>query len=89
MPKRRPDHVPMRTCAVCRDVRPKRSMTRVVRGADGAIRLDATGRLPGRGTYVCDQPACRDGDRLAAAVARALGARPDTNVLEEVAHATA
>ena len=38
MPKRRPDHVPTRTCAVCRTSHPKREMHRVVRGA-------ATGQL--------------------------------------------
>jgi hypothetical protein len=73
MPKRRPDHVPMRTCAVCRQVRPKRSLTRVVRGADGAAHVDPTGRLAGRGTYVCEAVACREPRRLAEAVSRALG----------------
>ena len=74
MPKRRPDHVPMRTCAVCRTVRPKRSMTRLVRDAQGDVVADPTGRLAGRGTYVCDDPACREPRRLVAAVQRALDA---------------
>jgi len=73
MPKRRPDHVPMRTCAVCRQVRPKRSMTRVVRSADTSVAIDPTGKAAGRGTYVCDDPACREPRRLAEAVTRALG----------------
>jgi uncharacterized protein len=77
MPKRRPDHVPQRTCAVCRAVRAKRSMTRIVRGTDGSVRVDPTGRAPGRGTYVCADPGCRDPQRLADAVARALGAGPE------------
>ena len=74
MPKRRPDHVPMRTCAVCRTVRPKRSMTRLVRDAQGGVVANPTGRLAGRGTYVCDDPACREPRRLVAAVQRALHA---------------
>lgn len=74
MPKRHPDHIPMRTCAVCRSVRPKRSMIRLVRTADGEVVTDPTGKLAGRGTYVCDEPACRDPKRLAAAVQRALDA---------------
>ncbi|MFN2483394.1 MAG: YlxR family protein [Candidatus Limnocylindria bacterium] len=89
MPRRRPDHVPMRTCAVCRQVRPKRSMTRVVRGPEGAIGFDPTGRSPGRGTYVCGEAACRDGERLAAAVQRALGVRPEAGIVDEVSRATA
>ena len=74
MPKRRPDHVPMRTCAACRQVRPKRSMTRLVRSADASVSIDPTGKAAGRGTYVCDDPACRDPKRLAEAITRALGA---------------
>jgi predicted RNA-binding protein YlxR (DUF448 family) len=76
MPKRRPDHVPMRTCAACRQVRPKRSLTRIVRGPDGAVAVDPTGKAAGRGTYICDDPACREPGRLGEAVKRALGVEP-------------
>ena len=54
MPKRRPDHVPMRTCAACRQVRAKRSLTRIVRGPDGRVAVDPTGKAAGRGTYICN-----------------------------------
>jgi len=81
MPKRRPDHIPTRTCAVCRISRPKREMTRVVRTTDGSVQLDETGRLPGRGTYICHEPACRDSERSAAAITRALGAEPAPGAL--------
>ena len=88
MPKRRPDHIPMRTCAACRAVRPKRSMSRLVRRGDGSIVPDATGKLAGRGTYICDDPACREPRRLAEAVKRALGAAAEPGLLEtEVNHA--
>ena len=88
MPKRRPDHVPTRSCAVCRTSHPKREMTRIVRGADGQVVRDETGRVPGRGTYICNEPGCRDSERAAAAVRRALGADPAPGALEfEVNHA--
>ena len=90
MPKRRPDHQPERTCAVCRDVHPKRSMTRVVRRVDGSVSVDPSGKAPGRGTYVCDQAACRDPQRLAEGIQRALGGSvvPE-QILAEVTHASA
>jgi predicted RNA-binding protein YlxR (DUF448 family) len=82
MPKRRPDHVPTRTCAVCRTSRPKREMVRLVRTTDGSIHRDESGRQPGRGTYICHEQACRDPKGAAAAVKRALGAEPAPGALE-------
>jgi len=90
MPKRRPDHLPLRTCAVCREVHPKRSMSRLVRRADGSVAADPTGKAAGRGTYLCDQAACREPRRLAEGVQRALGGPVDIEtILAEVEHATA
>jgi predicted RNA-binding protein YlxR (DUF448 family) len=57
-------------------------MTRMVRAADGSIAPDPTGKAKGRGTYVCDQPACQDPLALARAVERALGARPAPSATE-------
>jgi uncharacterized protein len=65
-------------------------MTRLVRSADGSVRLDPSGRAAGRGTYICDDAACREPQRLAEAVTRALGAapQPGTMTLEETHAAT-
>ena len=90
MPNRRPEHQPLRTCAVCRDVHPKRSMTRVVRLADGSILVDPTGKAPGRGTYLCEQAACREPKALAEGIQRALGGPVAAEqILAEVTHASA
>lgn len=54
----RQKHVPMRTCSVCRENKPKRQLTRLVIGPDTALTVDPGGKLPGRGAYLCDNPAC-------------------------------
>ena len=54
----RPRHVPQRTCIVCRQVRPKRELIRVVRSPDGHMLLDPTGKKSGRGAYLCARRAC-------------------------------
>lgn len=46
-------HVPLRTCVVCREKRPKRELLRVVRTPEGEVTIDPTGKLNGRGGYVC------------------------------------
>jgi uncharacterized protein len=49
-------HAPTRTCLGCRQRRPKRELVRLVRRPDGLVAVDAAG--PGRGAYVCAEPAC-------------------------------
>lgn len=51
-------HVPQRTCIGCGTVRPKRELVRLVRTPAGPVVLDKTGKLSGRGAYVCPDPAC-------------------------------
>jgi hypothetical protein len=50
-------HVPQRTCAVCRQKRDKRLLTRVVGTATG-IQIDRSGKMSGRGAYLCEQADC-------------------------------
>lgn len=50
--------IPLRTCIACREEKPKKEMLRIVKNAAGEIRLDFSGKLPGRGAYICDQAAC-------------------------------
>ena len=39
-------------------MKPKKELIRVVRSAEGAVSLDFRGKAPGRGAYVCPDPAC-------------------------------
>ena len=50
--------VPMRTCIACRSEKPKKELMRIVKNKDGEFFLDRTGKLNGRGAYVCDSKAC-------------------------------
>lgn len=56
MPKVR--KVPTRMCVACKQMRPKRELIRVVRTPAGEIRVDPTGKLSGRGAYVCPTVEC-------------------------------
>ncbi len=57
----------------CRTARPKRELIRLVRTPDGAIELDRTGRVAGRGAYVCADGACWRTAAAKGALSRALG----------------
>ena len=67
-------HEPVRTCVGCREEAGKRALIRLVRGQDGVVRPDPTGRAHGRGAYLHADPACFDAARRRRAVERALKA---------------
>lgn len=49
--------LPQRTCIACRQVKPKKELTRLVATADGVL-VDATGKKAGRGAYLCKSVQC-------------------------------
>jgi len=51
-------HVPQRTCVACRRVGDKRDLVRVVRTPDAGVQVDLTGKLAGRGAYLCRAQVC-------------------------------
>lgn len=57
--KASPRPLPQRTCVACRTTTNKRGLVRIVRTADGIL-ADPTGKLAGRGAYVCGQSSCWD-----------------------------
>ena len=52
--------IPERTCVACGRVRPKRELVRIVRTPGGEIKVDLTGKVSGRGAYVCPEPPCAE-----------------------------
>lgn len=47
-----------RTCIICRASHPKRELLRIVYVSNAGLRLDTSGKLAGRGAYICRQRAC-------------------------------
>ena len=50
--------IPMRTCIACREMKPKRELVRIVKTPEDEIKLDLTGKLNGRGAYICRDKEC-------------------------------
>ena len=67
-----PKKIPMRQCLGCREMKPKRELIRAVRSPEGEISLDFRGKKPGRGAYVCPDPACLAKARKSKALERAF-----------------
>ncbi len=56
--KGRRKHIPLRRCVACGESMSKRSLVRIVRTADRGLVVDPTGKLAGRGAYLCRQETC-------------------------------
>ncbi len=70
----------MRMCVACREMRAKKDLMRVVRTGEGVLELDRTGKLNGRGAYLCRDEACLRKAVKTRALERALEA-PATETL--------
>ena len=72
--------IPQRQCMGCRERKAKRDMIRVVRGTDGVVSLDFSGKLNGRGAYICPDPECLKKALRSKALDRSL----ETAIPEEI-----
>ena len=49
--------IPQRTCVICASKKPKWQLIRAV-ATNEAVVLDSTGKLQGRGAYICGEEDC-------------------------------
>ena len=78
-------HIPLRQCLGCREHMPKRDLVRVVRTPEGELRLDRSGKLSGRGAYLCTRPECFKKAKKAKALDRALGVSVPEGLYDKLA----
>ena len=71
---------PARMCTACREMKPKNELLRIVRTPEGDIKTDPTGKLSGRGAYICKSAECLKKARKTGALSRAF----ETAVPEEL-----
>ena len=64
--------IPQRQCMGCRERKAKKELIRVVRGTDGVVSLDFSGKLNGRGAYLCPNAACLAKAQKAKSLERSL-----------------
>ena len=51
-------NVPQRTCMGCNEKKDKKELIRIVKNKENEINIDRTGKLEGRGAYLCDDVRC-------------------------------
>ena len=65
---------PLRQCTGCGEMKPKKELVRIVKTPEGEIRLDSTGKLNGRGGYICRNMQCLEAAQKKKGLNRALKA---------------
>lgn len=87
--------VPMRMCAGCGEMKPKKELVRVVKAPDqkdengivvvqGGVSLDLSGRKPGRGAYVCKNITCLKAARKARRFEKAFSCQIPAEVYDQM-----
>ena len=49
---------PQRTCMGCNTKKDKKDLIRIVKNKENIISIDKTGKMEGRGAYICDSVFC-------------------------------
>lgn len=76
--------IPMRMCTACREMKPKRELVRIVKTPEGSIKLDLTGKLNGRGAYICKSVQCLQKAQKAGALSRAFSCEISKEIFEQL-----
>ena len=71
---------PTRKCTGCGEHFPKNTLVRILRTPEGDILLDTTGKLSGRGAYICKSASCLKKAKKAMRLERSL----ECNIPEEI-----
>ena len=64
--------IPQRQCMGCRERMDKKALIRVVRTTEGNVMLDFSGKVNGRGAYICPKAECLKKARKSKALDRSL-----------------
>lgn len=75
---------PQRTCIACRRMLDKQELCRIVRTPNGEIVIDATGKMAGRGAYLCQNADCLKKALKSRALERVLKQPLDDKLKEEL-----
>lgn len=79
--------VPMRMCLGCREMKPKRELIRIVMNKDGEISVDVTGKLAGRGAYICNSAECAAKLKKVHGIERNFGCKADAAIYDDIERA--
>ena len=76
--------IPLRKCTGCGEMKPKTELVRVLKTADDQIVIDSTGRMNGRGAYICHSSDCLKKAIKTKSIERSLGIGISESIYDEL-----
>lgn len=76
--------LPNRTCIGCGIQKNKKDLIRIVKNQKGEINIDRTGKMPGRGAYICDDIKCLENAIRSKKIERSFEMKIEDNVYESL-----
>ncbi len=76
--------IPVRMCCGCGEKKPKKELIRIVKTVDNEIKLDFTGKLNGRGAYICSDAECLEKARKSRRIERTFEMQISSEIYEEL-----
>lgn len=74
--------IPMRKCTGCGQSKSKKELVRVLKTVDEQIVVDLTGKMNGRGAYICHSEECLKKAVKTKAIERSLGVSVSDDIYE-------
>ena len=76
--------IPQRMCTGCMEMKCKKELLRIVRSKEGETAIDLTGKLPGRGAYICKSIECLEKSFKTKRLERNLGGKISEEIYEKL-----
>ena len=77
-------NIPQRTCSVCRAQKNKNELLRIVKNKENIIKIDETGKQPGRGAYICYDMECLKKAQKSKKLEQALEMKIEDETYEQI-----
>lgn len=75
----------MRKCIACSESKPKKELIRIVKDKENHVAVDLSGKMNGRGAYICPNIECLDKSMKKKQLSRALNIEIPNEIYEELA----
>ena len=75
---------PQRTCMGCNEKKEKQQLIRIVKNKQNEIKIDKTGKMEGRGAYICNNVECLDRVKKSKRLEKVLDMKISEEIYEDL-----